>query len=94
MVNFIFNFYPAVIIRNYETVQAHHHGRGDLISSALILAGFIKAKNPGLRELSITMTRKAGAISSLRVAMCERHPSGHLITNSRFMKIVDMVNGC
>jgi predicted MPP superfamily phosphohydrolase len=92
MMNFIFHFYPAAVIRNYDTVKLALMGFVVLLSSAIILAGFINAKNPVLRELSITIDKKAGGISSLRVAMVSDIHLGTIITNSRLMKIVDMVN--
>jgi uncharacterized protein len=90
--NYFFNFFPEVIINNYD--------RSKLICAFFILtltiivvaAGFVNARIPKINRFELTIHKPGINLKSLRIAMASDIHLGTIISNSRLEKLITSIN--
>ncbi len=87
--NIFFGIVPALYSPYYKQLIF------DCVVAAVIvivLVGYINARNPVIKKLNININKKAGKLSSLKIAAASDIHLGTIISRSRLEKIVDMIN--
>ncbi len=89
---FLFHWYPESLTANYERAKQIAAGIVVAISVLLILAGYINALVPLVRNLEIDIPKRAGNLQSLRIALVSDIHLGTIISNSRLNRMIAGIN--
>lgn len=92
LINFIIPFYPSFITGSPE--QTKHVLFFIIIISTFIVtaAGYLNARSPRIKELNITINKKAGSQKTLTMAVASDIHLGTIICKSRLETIAAKIN--
>jgi predicted MPP superfamily phosphohydrolase len=92
LVGWIGNIRPVFIYSNYRLTKVIMFGAVCITLAVVIAAGYYNAFRPRATNLAITVDKKAGRLSSLRVAMaCDMH-LGNIHGRKSLARIVNTIN--
>ena len=91
--NHIFNFYPSFIINNYDRVKTVSAVSVIIITIIIHIYGFANARGLNIREISLSVPKKAGSLKELRIAFVSDIHLGTIIKNARLERMVSSING-
>jgi predicted MPP superfamily phosphohydrolase len=83
---------PDFIYRNYRLTKFILFGAVFLMLSVVLVAGYYNAHHPRTTHLTITVDKKAGHLTSLRVAMVSDIHLGNIHGRKMLAKIVNTIN--
>ncbi|MCU0822057.1 MAG: metallophosphoesterase [Spirochaetes bacterium] len=89
----LFNFYPSFIINNYDWVKTIIAVSVIILSAVIQISGYDNACRLNIREISMSVPKKAGAIRELRIAFASDIHLGTIIKNARLERMVTAING-
>ncbi len=93
LLNYLTNFYPAFIVNNYDRVKMAAAIFVIIAASFIQIAGYANACRLNIREISLSVPKKAGALKDLRLAFVSDIHLGTIIKNARLERMVSAVNG-
>lgn len=87
--NVFFGLVPVIYTEYYKQLLFD-----SVITAVIIIVfiGYINAKNPVIKKLNISINKKAGLLSSLKIAVASDIHLGTIISRSRLENIVDKIN--
>lgn len=85
--------YPSFATFNYEKTKHIVFVFSVLLVGGLITYGYFNAKNPKIQNLEYKISKNAGELKSLNIAMISDLHLGTIIGNSRLTGIIDKING-
>jgi uncharacterized protein len=92
LLNYIVPFYPACITGHLQTVKYAVLSFAVLAVSVAVIAGYLNAKTPRVKNLEVTVDKSANGIKSLNIAMASDIHLGTIITQGRLEHIIDEIN--
>jgi predicted MPP superfamily phosphohydrolase len=93
LLNYLFNIYPSFITNNFQTTKLITFISVLLISSILIIAGYINTKNIKINHVEIEIPRKASKLSELNIVLVADFHLSPVNDGSLLDKIVRKING-
>jgi uncharacterized protein len=84
--------YPAFATFNYEKTKQIVFLFSVLLVGGLLLYGYYNAKNIKITKLDISLSKNAGELKELKIAMLSDMHLGNIISNSRLEEIVEKTN--
>lgn len=91
--NHLFNFYPSFIINNYDRVKTISAVSVIMIAIIIHIFGYANARGLNIREINLSVPKKAGSLKELRVAFVSDIHLGTIIKNARLERMVVAING-
>jgi predicted MPP superfamily phosphohydrolase len=92
LVNFIIPFFPQAIYSNYENTKLLAFAVIFISVFIIILAGFLNARSPVIKNLDITINKPGNKFQKLKIAVASDIHLGTVIRKSRLEKIVKIIN--
>jgi len=83
---------PAFIYRNYQRAKAIMFGAVSLLLLIILLSGYFNSHRPRATQLTIPIEKKAGHLSTLRVAMVSDIHLGQVYGRKMLARIVNTIN--
>lgn len=90
--NLIIPFFPQSIYINYENTKLIAFAVITILVFIVVLAGFINAKNPKVKNLDIKINKPGNKLKRLKIAVASDIHMGTIISKSRLGKIVKLIN--
>ncbi len=90
--NHFFSFLPALITGNWEKTKLYTFLFVNASVLIILISGFINASHPVLKEMDISINKKAGHLKTLKIAMASDIHLGTMIKNSRLEHLVENIN--
>lgn len=90
MLNHFFGIFPSFITKDYYTAKKITVAVILFVVSILVLAGFINTKKITVKNLSLTVNKKAGALKKLNIAVVLDIHLGTIIGPAMLSKIVNI----
>jgi predicted MPP superfamily phosphohydrolase len=91
-VNHFIPFYPSFVTANYPVAKLYTLGFSILVVIVILIAGFINATHPVIKELNIEINKKAGNHKNFRIVSVSDIHIGEIIGRSRVSKLVERIN--
>lgn len=92
VINFIIPFSPQFIYNNYVYTKHVLFLLVNTVTLLIVIAGYINARSPIIRKLSLNINKNAGGIKSLTAAVVSDIHLGTIICKSHLEKIVEKIN--
>ena len=83
---------PAFIYRNYLKAKALIFAVVSLALAAIIAGGYVNSNSPRATHLTVAIDKKAGQLTTLRVAMVSDIHLGNIYGRKSLARIVDVIN--
>ena len=93
LVNHFSPVYPLYIVEHYERIKLFTFLATIIVVVGVLFAGHINTLNPRIRELNLTISKKAVGAKTLNIVAVSDIHLGTIIGKSRFDKIVSLING-
>jgi len=90
--NHFFNFFPSFLTDDYPKIKLIAFLGVNAAVIIILTAGYLNAIRPNIKEISINIDKKAGNITSLKIAMASDIHLGTMISNGRLAKLVNEIN--
>ena len=91
--NHIFNFYPSFIINNYDRMKTISAVSVIIMAIIIHIFGYANAHGLNIREIRLSVPKKAGSLKELRIAFVSDIHLGTIIKNARLERMVGAING-
>jgi len=91
-INFIVPFFPSLITNYHEQTKHLLFFIVTLSTFIITVAGYMNARAPRIKELNITINKKACSLKNITMAVASDIHLGTIICKSRLEKIVDKIN--
>lgn len=92
LLNLIIPVFPQSFYSNYQQTKFIAFIAVSVIVLFVFLFGFINARVPKIKKLTLDIPKKAGGFKSLKVAAASDIHLGVIVTNSRLKRIVKLIN--
>jgi len=90
--NLIVPFFPQSFYTNYENTKFIAFALISFLVFIIVLAGFINAKNPKVKNLNLTINKSGNKFKKLNIAVASDIHMGTIISKARLGKIVNRIN--
>ncbi|MBM4160428.1 MAG: metallophosphoesterase [Ignavibacteria bacterium] len=92
LVNIIAPFFPSFVTRNISQAKLVISGGLVLVVMILLAVGYVNARNPKVRELSLHVPKSLDSLKSLNIAVASDIHLGTIVGSERLDRIVDLIN--
>ena len=92
LINLIIPFFPSFIYYNYDLTKEVVFLSVLSATFIIVLAGYLNARVSRIKELKLTINKKAGNVKSITIAVASDIHMGTIICKSRLKKIVEKIN--
>jgi len=90
--NNFFHFLPAVLFTDYEKTKQVIFIAAVVFTTVNILAGYINARNPRIKELSLKIAKPGHGLKSLTISMASDIHLGTIIRKAKARELVRLLN--
>lgn len=91
--NYFFHWFPAWITLHYEGTKQITALFAIIVTTTLNVVGYINARSPHIRDITINIAKPTEKLRSLSVAVATDIHLGAIVGNSQLTNLVDMING-
>jgi len=92
LLNLIIPFFPQSFYTKYESTKLIVFAVISFLVFVIVLAGFITAKNPKVKNLNITINKYVNKFKKLKIVVASDIHLGTIISKFRLGKIVKIIN--
>jgi len=92
LLNHFFNFLPSILHTHYNTVKLITASSIFVISSLILLCGYINAATPKLKHVEINLNAGSGSLEKLECLFMTDVHLGTIINQKRLSKIIEISN--
>ena len=93
LINHFLPFFPELITANYQHVKTIILGVSVLVVSAVLIAGFINARNPVIKEVEISIPKRANSINEINAVLISDIHLGTIIGSRYLDRVLSKVSG-
>jgi predicted MPP superfamily phosphohydrolase len=91
--NHFFHFFPSLIMNHYKAAKLFASVVIVSVAVLVVIIGQINARAPVVKKLELKISKNAGTLKSLKIALATDIHLGRIISNSRLEKMVKTING-
>lgn len=92
VINHFFSIYPVWVTNNYDSTKIYLLISSICVVAVILIYGFINARFPATREISIKIEKKSDKLKSVHVAFATDIHLGNMLGRHFFENIVDKLN--
>ena len=93
LINHFIPFFPVFITNNYEKAKLYIAAFSVLVVTVVLIAGYINASNPRLKELNIEINKKVDWRGSFNIVSVSDIHIGGIIGKETVSRLVEKING-